>query len=157
MSRPLSFPPWQVEAVVGGGWVSNKLFLDAIAMAQVLPTPLVTFITLIGYGAGGLPSALLMTLGMFLFAFACPIFFHGALQRLLVKGGTFAAVLDGMAAVTVGIIAVTALQLLRTGVVDYRGAIIFMSALHVLYAVTHPFASIAIVAAAALAGYALFF
>jgi len=114
------------------------------------------FVTMIGYGAGGLPSAVLMTVGMFLFAFACPILLHRPLQRVLESRGAAAHVLDGMAAVTVGIIAVTALQLLRTGVTSTFGGVIFLCTLNVLYTSTHPLTPVLIVGAAAAAGYVLF-
>ncbi len=43
-------------AVQTGGWLSQRAFLDAIAITNMMPTPLVMFVTLVGYvghGIGG--------------------------------------------------------------------------------------------------------
>ena len=45
-------------------------------MGGVLPAPLIIFSTFVGYIAGGLAGALVMTFGIFLPAFVFPIFFH---------------------------------------------------------------------------------
>src|SRR5262245_49261148 len=69
-----SIPVIQAEAVVLGGWLSQRVFLDCIAIGNVLPAPLVIFTTFVGFNGayfhGGLGSAfagaVLITLGVWM-------------------------------------------------------------------------------------------
>jgi hypothetical protein len=45
--------------------LSQNEFVDGLAMSGVLPAPLIIFSTFVGYIAGGLTGALVMTLGIF--------------------------------------------------------------------------------------------
>lgn len=51
-------------AVQNAGWLSQRAFLDAIAITNMMPTPLVMFVTLVGYvghGVGGTNVSLLVS------------------------------------------------------------------------------------------------
>ena len=162
-----AIPFVQYEAVTSGAWVLNAAFLDSIAVANLLPTPLVMFITMIGYLSGtampggsqltGLWGALLMTLGMFLPAFAFPICFHDSLEAVMARKGVFARVLDSVAATVVGQIFVTALILLRSAVVSPLQAVIFVAALQTVYHLPHKYTPVLIVFTSAIAGAVLFY
>ncbi|GAA0461703.1 MULTISPECIES: chromate transporter [Sphingomonas] len=98
------------EDTVGRGWLADGAFLDGVALAGLLPAPLVIFATFAGYLAGGLAGALAITAGMFLPAFAFSLLFFERLEAL-VDNPTLHRVLDGVAAMVVGIIAATFLEL----------------------------------------------
>jgi hypothetical protein len=72
-------------AVDGQGWLTDGEFVDGLAISGVLPALLIIFSTFVGYLAGGLGGALLMTLGIFLPAFVLPIFFHRGLVGIAEK------------------------------------------------------------------------
>ncbi len=59
----------RADLVVRLGWITERQLLDAVAASQLTPGPLFTSATFIGYLLGGLPGALLATLGIFLSAF----------------------------------------------------------------------------------------
>lgn len=156
----------EYESVTSGGWVLNDVFLDSLAIANVLPTPLVMFVTMIGFLSGcnmpggsqltGLWGALLMTLGMFLPAFAFPLLFHDCLERAMAKRNVATRVLDSIAATVVGQIFVTSLTLLRTAVKTPLQAVIFMAALQTVYNFQHKYTTVLIVFTAGMAGVVLF-
>lgn len=102
--------PYVREDTVGRGWLADGAFLDGVALAGLLPAPLVIFATFAGYLAGGLAGALAITAGMFLPAFAFSLLFFERLEAL-VDNPTLHRVLDGVAATVVGIIAATFLEL----------------------------------------------
>jgi chromate transporter len=102
--------PYVRADTVGRGWLSDGAFLDGVAIAGVLPAPLVIFATFAGYVAGGLAGALAITAGIFLPAFAFSMIFFERLEQI-VENPALHRVLDGVAAAVVGIIAATCVQL----------------------------------------------
>ncbi|KTE21293.1 chromate transporter [Sphingopyxis sp. H050] len=102
--------PYVRADTVGRGWVSDASFLDGVALAGMLPAPLVIFATFAGYVAGGFPGALAITAGMFLPAFAFSMIFYERLEAV-VENPALHRALAGVAAAVVGVIAATLLQL----------------------------------------------
>ena len=162
-----AIPFVEYEAVRSGAWIAAQQFLDSLAICSVLPTPLVMFITMIGWLSGvnmadgtqltGLFGALLMTLGMFIPAFVLPVCLHDTLERAIATKGLFPKALDAVAATVVGQIAVTACLLLRASVKMPLQACIFMGALNVAYWLPHKFTPVFVVACSAMAGVILFY
>uniref|UniRef100_UPI003B3BE547 chromate transporter n=1 Tax=Sphingobium sp. TaxID=1912891 RepID=UPI003B3BE547 len=95
---------------VGRGWLSDATFLDGVALAGILPAPLVIFATFIGYVAGGPLGAVAITVGMFLPAFAFSLILFERLEAI-VENPALHHLLSGVAAAVVGTIAATFLQL----------------------------------------------
>ena len=102
--------PYVRADTVGRGWLSDGQFLDGVAVANLLPAPLVIFATFVGYVAGGLAGALAITAGMFLPAFAFSMIFFERLEQM-VERPQLHRTLDGVAAAAVGVIAATLVQL----------------------------------------------
>jgi chromate transporter len=95
--------PYVRADTVGRGWLSEASFLDGIAVAGILPAPLVIFATFVGYVAGGFPGAFAITAGMFLPAFGFSLLFFERLEAL-VETPSLHRLLAGVAAAAVGII-----------------------------------------------------
>jgi len=127
-----AIPFLQQDAVVVGGWMTNAQFLDGLALGGILPAPLIIFGTFVGYLGAGLPGALAITLGIFLPAFAFTLIGHEPIERLI-ENTTTHAFLDGVTAAVIGLIAFTALGLLREAIPDIPTLIIFALALFTLY------------------------
>lgn len=102
--------PYVRADTVGRGWLSDASFLDGVALAGVLPAPLVIFATFAGYIAGGWSGALAITAGMFLPAFAFSMILFERLEAV-VENPALHRLLGGVAAGVVGIIAATLVQL----------------------------------------------
>ena len=102
--------PYVRTDTVGRGWLSDATFLDGVAIAGMLPAPLVIFATFAGYVAGGLSGAIAITIGMFLPAFAFSMIFFERLEAA-VESPALHRALAGVAAAVVGVIAATLLQL----------------------------------------------
>jgi chromate transporter len=112
--------------------MTNAQFLDGLALSGLLPAPLIIFSTFVGYVGGGWGGALLMTVGIFIPAFAFTLLGHDALERL-VHQPRIRVFLDGVTAGVVGLIAGTTLVLLRSSVTSLETAIVFALALGVLF------------------------
>ena len=102
--------PFVRQDLVGGGRLGDGTFLDGVALANVLPAPLIIFATFAGYAVGGLPGALAMTAGVFLPAFAFSMVFYDRLEAVVANPAVRVA-LDGVAAAVVGVIAATVVSL----------------------------------------------
>jgi chromate transporter len=150
-----AIPFMRFETVISGGWLTSQQFLDAIAVGQVLPSPLVMFSCFVGYVSGGFWGGVLMTIGMFLPAFSFTLIGHEFFERIVESKGLVSHLLDGISAAVAGLIAVTAVQLLKSAVDQPVDAVIFMGSLAVLYTSKHKFTNMLLVGAAVLAGFIL--
>lgn len=122
----------QNDAVTVGQWMTNAQFLDGIALSGILPAPLVIFGTFVGYLGGGFAGAVAVTTGIFLPAFLFTLIGHDLVERLVSNQGLH-RFLDGVTAGVVGLIAATALILLRTAITDLPALLIFAVGLFVLF------------------------
>ena len=125
-------PFLQRDAVVVGGWMTNAQFMDGLALSGILPAPLIIFATFIGYLGGGTLGALIITVGIFLPAFAFTLIGYKYLE-MLVNNKSLQNFLDGVTAGVVGLIAATTLNLLRTAITSLPTFGIFALALFILY------------------------
>jgi len=124
--------PFLQDAVVEGKhWLTESQFLDGLAISGVLPAPLIIFSTFIGYVTGGLIGGLVITLGIFLPAFAFPIFFHRGLVAVA-ENPRIRPFLLGVAAAVVGLIAAVTVEIVDAGVVDSPTAILAIGGFLVL-------------------------
>ncbi len=108
-------------------WLTDSQFVDGLAMSGVLPAPLIIFSTFVGYVAGGLTGALVMTLGIFLPAFIFPIFLHRQLVAVA-QNARLHPFLLGVAAGVIGLIAGVTLHIVDTSVVDVPTALLAIGA-----------------------------
>lgn len=147
--------PFLREDAGRAGWVGDSQFLDGLALSSILPAPLIIFATFVGYAAGGPWGGVAITAGTFLPAFAFSMIFYDRLETL-VENVRLHALLDGVAAAVVGLIAATAIQLAWGQFSDPAGRVIlvalFAAALAAVWLWKSPFAAPVLVFAAGLIG-----
>ena len=124
-------PFLQESSVDGHGWLTDGQFIDGLALSGILPAPLIIFSTFVGYLGGGLTGGLLMTLGIFLPAFAFPIFLHRHLVSIA-ENPRIRPFLLGVTAGVIGLIAAVTVEILKTSVVDVPTALLAIGAFLVL-------------------------
>ncbi|MCL3782035.1 chromate efflux transporter [Prolixibacteraceae bacterium JC049] len=98
------------ELVERLGWLTHSQLLDAIAIGQFTPGPVLTTATFIGYQLNGLSGALWASLGIFLPSF----FLVGLLVKLIPlmrKSKLLSQILDAVNAAAVGIMLAVVLKL----------------------------------------------
>lgn len=149
-----AIPFLEQDAVGSGGWVTGQQFIDGIALAGLLPAPLVIFATFLGYLGGGLAGALLMTVGIFAPAFAFTLLGYPLFARL-VNQPRLHAFLDGVTAAAIGLIAVTALGLLVQAVDGVLAFAVFAFAATALWNLNGRFAVPLVLMASGVAGWVL--
>lgn len=98
-------------------WLSERQLLDAVAVGQVTPGPVFTTATFVGYVLGGVPGAVVATVGIFLPAFVF-VALSGPLVPRLRRSPAAGAVLDGVNAGSLALMAVVTWQLAHTALAD---------------------------------------
>jgi chromate transporter len=120
-------PFLQESAVDVHHWLTDAQFVDGLAMGGILPAPLIIFSTFVGYVAGGLAGALVITLGIFLPAFVFPIFLHRQFVAVAANE-RIRPFLLGVAAAVIGLIAAVTVEILDTSIVDVYTAVLAVGA-----------------------------
>ncbi|KAI9863602.1 MAG: hypothetical protein M1813_003625 [Trichoglossum hirsutum] len=178
-----TIPFIQVEAVLKGAWLSQHVFIDCIAIVNALPAPLVLFTTFVGFQGGlvdgglgnAFAGAVIITLGVFFPCFVFAIVGHSLLEKI-VRNKLLSDFFEGLCASVIGVIAVTAAQILKSSIegsslkvkedpinialekVSQGGvaAVVCAVTLAVLYKFTGRYTTLLLLASGAIAGQFLF-
>jgi len=107
----------RADLVQRWGWVTDQQLIDAIAVGQFTPGPVLTAATFIGYVIAGVPGALLATFGIFFPSFVLVAASHPLIPRLRRSRWT-AGFLDGVNVASLGLMATVTWQLAQAALVD---------------------------------------
>jgi chromate transporter len=114
-------------------WMTEGQLLDAVAVGQVTPGPVFTTATFIGYVLGGLPGALVATVGIFLPAFVF-VAASGPLVPRLRRSALAGAFLDGVNVAALALMAMVTWQLGHAAIRDLpTAALAIVSAVILLF------------------------
>jgi chromate transporter len=105
------------------GWLTNEQLLDSVAIGQLTPGPVFTTATFIGYMLGGVPGALVATLGIFLPSFIFVLLTHNLIPKMRSSHWT-AALLDGVNVAAMGLMAGVTYTLARDAIVNMVTALL---------------------------------
>ena len=113
-------------------WITETQLLDAVSIGQITPGPVFTTATFIGYLVAGLPGAFVATVAIFIPSFLLVGLLTRITHRLRSSAWT-AALLDGVNAAALALMAGVTLQLGRTAIVDPLTAGLAVGTLLVLW------------------------
>ena len=98
-------------------WLSERQFIDAVAVSMITPGPVVITVAFIGYLVAGLAGATLAAIGVFLPVYLITVFLAPHFHRVA-KNQQVKAFVDGVTAAATGAIAGAAVILGRRALVD---------------------------------------
>ncbi len=111
------------ELINNLGWMSQQTLLDAIAMGQFTPGPVLSTATFVGYILAGFKGAVAATLGIFLPSFLFVALLHPLLDKL--QGSIyFRYFLDAVNISAMGIMLAVCLQLGQSILVEWQSIVI---------------------------------
>lgn len=113
-------------------WLSDKQFVDAVAVAMITPGPVVITVGFIGYLVAALPGAVAAALGTFLPCYLFTILPAPYFKKHGKRPGIVAFV-DGATAAAVGTIAGSVVVLGRRSIVDLPTLLLALAAAGVLW------------------------
>ncbi|HKU61603.1 MAG TPA: chromate efflux transporter [Gemmatimonadales bacterium] len=120
--------------VTGYGWLTERQFLDAVAVSMITPGPVVITVAFIGTLVAGLLGGLVAALGMFLPTWLAVVLLAPGFRRIMASPGIRAAV-DGVTAAAAGAIAGAVVVLGRRALMDPATWLIALVTLVVLWRV----------------------
>jgi chromate transporter len=97
--------------------MTDQQLIDAVAIGQLTPGPVLTTATFVGYFLAGVPGATVATLGIFLPSFIFVAILNPLVPRMRDSEWT-AALLDGVNVAALGLMAGVSLILGRAALVD---------------------------------------
>lgn len=132
------------------GWLNERQFLDAVAVAMITPGPVVITVAFIGYLVAGMTGAIIAAVAVFLPAYLFVIL-PARYYNQIANNAMLRSFVDGATAAAVGAIAGAVVVLGRRGISDIPTTLIFLVSLAILLLwkrIPEP----AVVAASALVG-----
>jgi chromate transporter len=106
------------------GWLTEQQLIDAIAIGQITPGPLFTSATFIGYLLGGVPAALVATLGIFLPSYIFVAISNPIIPKLR-QSPWAGSLLDGVIVASLSLMAAVTFQLGQASLIDLPTMFIF--------------------------------
>jgi len=132
------------------GWLNDRQLLDAIAIGQMTPGPVFTSATFIGFLLGGVPGAIVSTVGIFLPSFVFVALTSPFIPRLR-SSPWLASLLDGVNVASLGLMAGVSWHLARASLIQPLSVIILL--LSGLFLIKYRLNTTWLILAGALAGF----
>ena len=114
-------------------WLTERQFIDAVAVSMITPGPVVITVAFIGYLVAGLAGAILAAIGVFLPVYLITVLVAPHFHRVA-KSRQVKAFVDGVTAAATGAIAGAAVILGRRSLVDLPTIVIALVTLALLLA-----------------------
>src|SRR2546425_3911592 len=112
-------------------WLTERQFIDAVAVSMITPGPVVITVAFIGYLVSGLAGAILAAVGVFLPVYLITLLFAPHFHRVA-KNRQVKAFVDGVTAAATGAIARAAVILGRRSLLDLPTILIALVTLALL-------------------------
>ncbi|KTC89167.1 chromate transporter [Fluoribacter dumoffii] len=106
-------------------WLTERQFLDAVAVTMITPGPVVITVAFIGYLVGGLAGAILAAIGVFIPCYLFVVILAPHYRRL-VGNLSIKAFVSGVTAAAAGAIAGASFVLGKQAIIDFKTASIFL-------------------------------
>ena len=124
-------PLIEAEVVNGHGWVTHREFVEAFALGQITPGPVLVTATFIGYRVAGTLGALVATVSIFLPSLVLTVVAGSSLRRFR-SNRQVQAFLRGVTPAVVGLLVAAAWSTGRAGIHTWVGLGIALAAAAVL-------------------------
>ncbi|KAF5052551.1 putative chromate transport protein [anaerobic digester metagenome] len=118
--------------LVTRGWLNHEQLMDAIAVGQFTPGPILSTVTFIGYMLGGIPGAVAATAGAFLPSFLFVLILNPWIPRMR-RSKIMGWFLDSVNVASIAVMASVLFVMTLSTVTDWRAALIIAISLVVTF------------------------
>jgi len=120
----LAIVPFLHSGVVNDfGWLNEKQFVDAVAVAMISPGPVVITVAFIGYLIAGIPGACVAALATFLPCYIFTVAFAPSFKKIA-KNQSIKAFVDGITAVVIGALVGAVIIIAMRSIIDIPTSLI---------------------------------
>ena len=105
--------------LVANGWLTRQVLIDAVAVGQMTPGPVLSTATFIGWQMNGVSGAMVATIGIFLPSFLFVLILNPLIPKMR-KSPMIGAVLDAVNVAAVALIIAVCIGMGRDTLTDWR-------------------------------------
>ena len=139
--------------LVGAGWITRQVLIDAVAVGQITPGPVLSTATFIGWQMNGIAGAIVATMGIFLPSFLFVLLLNPLIPKMR-KSKIMGSILDAVNVAAVALIVAVCIEMGKDSLTDWRTMLIALLSLLVVF-IFRKLNSAFIVLGAAALGYLL--
>ncbi|MFD1316625.1 chromate efflux transporter [Namhaeicola litoreus] len=118
--------------LVANGWLTRQTLIDAVAVGQMTPGPVLSTATFIGWQMNGFPGAAAATAGIFLPSFIFVLLLNPFVPKMR-KSKVIGAVLDAINVAAVALIIFVCLEMAKDTLTDWRTILISLICIMIVF------------------------
>lgn len=118
--------------LVANGWLTRQALIDAVAIGQITPGPVLSTATFIGWQMHGISGAIAATIGIFLPSFIFVLILNPLVSKMR-KSKIISAILDAINVAAVALIIAVCIQMAMETLTDWRTQVIAIASLLVVF------------------------
>jgi chromate transporter len=139
--------------LVANGWLTRQALIDAVAIGQITPGPVLSTATFIGWQMNGITGAIVATVGIFLPSFLFVLILNPLIPKMR-KSKIIGAIFEAVNVAAVALIIAVCVEMAKDTLTDWRTILIAVASL-ILVFVFKKLNSAFIVLGGAIVGYLL--
>ena len=118
--------------LVSTGWLTRQVLIDAVAIGQITPGPVLSTATFIGWQLHGITGAIAATLGIFLPSFLFVLILHPLIPKMR-KSKIIGTFLDAVNVAAVALIITVCVEMGKDVLIGWRTILITLISLYVVF------------------------
>jgi len=118
--------------LVTNGWLTRQALIDAVAVGQITPGPVLSTATFIGWQMNGITGAIAATIGIFLPSFLFVLVLNPLIPKIR-KSKIMRAILDAVNVAAVALILVVCIKMGKDSLTDWRTSLIAIISLILVF------------------------
>ncbi|MBJ7879931.1 chromate efflux transporter [Gelidibacter salicanalis] len=118
--------------LVANGWLTRQALIDAVAIGQITPGPVLSTATFIGWQMNGIAGAIAATLGIFIPSFLFVLILNPLIPKMR-KSKIIGAVLDAVNVASVALIIAVCVEMVKDTLTDWRTILIVIASLIMVF------------------------
>ena len=118
--------------LVANGWLTRQVLIDAVAVGQITPGPVLSTATFIGWQMNGIAGAIAATVGIFLPSFLFVLILNPLIPKMR-RSKIIGAILDAVNVAAVALIVAVCVEMTKDTLTDWRTVVITIASLLVVF------------------------
>lgn len=118
--------------LVANGWLTRQALIDAVAIGQITPGPVLSTATFIGWQMNGITGAIAATLGIFIPSFLLVLILNPLIPKMR-KSKIIGAILDAVNVAAIALIIAVSVEMAKDTLTDWRTILIAVASLIVVF------------------------